>query len=67
MKSDVDEMIEVAIKFDINRAFMMYRRYLNLYQLWFAMFWDSDSDDIVSDIHEQAKSWAYAYMEASPA
>lgn len=55
---------EALIKADFQRAALERMRLNSLYGLWFAMYADPLSDDILSDIHEQAMSWVKNQMEA---
>jgi hypothetical protein len=60
MKVNIAALVEA----EMHKAMMSYRRFLSLYGFWFVLYGDSDSDEIMSDIHEQAKSWAYAQIAA---
>lgn len=51
--------IENRIKRDMTEAISVFARFRRNYQLWFTLYADPLSDDIVSDIREQATRWAW--------
>lgn len=46
---------------DIFQALNAYRKFRERYYLWFTLYADPLSDDILSDIHEQALAFARQY------
>jgi hypothetical protein len=54
--------IEQTIEANISNAIFQFYRFLGYYRLWFDFYFDPDSDEIVSDIENQAEEWAWAQI-----
>jgi len=53
--AEMMEMIEQEMSEAVNACY----RFHSAYDMWFTLFGDPHSDDIVSDIHHQAETWAW--------